>query len=197
MTESLISLISIVIGLLGSHLTAYSIPKYSYGFVGNTIAGVFGSIFIIKSLGRLGFDPISIMDAGSTNWSLCILNFVVSFIGGGLSLLFIKKLQNRLESKEKFNMNSINTFRVISFLEGLSYILLLFIAVPLKYLADQGSMVKLLGMPHGILFITYIILALIIRAKMKWNIQTTMLVLVASLLPFGTFYIDRKFFSHK
>ena len=48
-------------------------------------------------------------------------------------------------------------FRVIAFFEGISYILLLFIAVPIKYIFDDPTYVKLLGMPHGILFMIYII----------------------------------------
>lgn len=92
-------------------------------------------------------------------------------------------------------MNSINIFRTISFLEGVSYILLLFVAVPLKYLAEEAQLVKFLGMPHGVLFVLYVMLALIIRSKMKWGFGATIFVLVASLLPFGTFYIDRKYFG--
>ena len=50
-------------------------------------------------------------------------------------------------------------FRIIAFLEGVSYILLLFIAVPIKYFLGDEKYVKLLGMPHGLLFVTYIIFA--------------------------------------
>lgn len=85
------------------------------------------------------------------------------------------------------------TFKIIAFLEGLSYILLLFVAVPLKYFANQEIFVKSLGMPHGILFIVYIILALLIKDEMKWDIKTLAIVLVCSLLPFGTFWVDRKY----
>ena len=55
----------------------------------------------------------------------------------------------------------IKIFRIVAFLEGVSYILLLFIAVPIKYLLDDPTYVKLLGMPHGILFVGYIIFAVI------------------------------------
>ena len=119
---------------------------------------------------------------------------MVSSIGSGS---FKKTLQSTLESKEKFTMNSIHFFRIISFLEGLSYILLLFLAVPMKYMAGEAGLVKSLGMPHGILFVLYVFLALFIRSKMNWNFANTLLVLVASLLPFGTFYIDRKYFNSK
>ena len=56
-------------------------------------------------------------------------------------------------------------FRLIAFLEGISYILLLFIAVPIKYLADDPTYVKLLGMPHGVLFMAYIILSIYGKKK--------------------------------
>ena len=64
-----------------------------------------------------------------------------------------------------------NIFRIVSFLEGVSYLLLLFVATPIKYLAGIDSFVKILGMPHGILFIGYIFLAILIRKKMKWNLD--------------------------
>lgn len=85
-------------------------------------------------------------------------------------------------------------FRLISFLEGISYLLLLFVAVPIKYFQGDESYVKMLGMPHGILFIGYIVLAIIIQKKMKWNLKNLGIVSLASILPFGTFYIDKKYF---
>lgn len=87
----------------------------------------------------------------------------------------------------------INIFKITSFLEGLSYILLLFVGVPLKYLAGNSFLVKSLGMPHGVLFLAYIALALFIRSRMKWDVKTTFIVLAASLLPFGTFYVNKKY----
>ena len=87
-----------------------------------------------------------------------------------------------------------NVFRLISFLEGISYLLLLFIAVPIKYFQGDESYVKMLGMPHGILFIGYIVLAIIIQKKMKWNLKNLGIVSLASIVPFGTFYIDKKYF---
>jgi integral membrane protein len=86
-----------------------------------------------------------------------------------------------------------NTFRVVSILEGLSYIVLLFIAVPIKYLGGDESYVKLLGMPHGLLFVGYIALAFLIKKSLKWDSKTFLLVLTASVIPFGTFYIDKKY----
>ena len=83
-------------------------------------------------------------------------------------------------------------FRIIAFLEGLSYLLLLFFAVPVKYLLFNDYYVRLLGMPHGVLFVLYIISCFMIRKNMNWNVIQFCIVLAASILPFGTFYIERK-----
>ena len=87
----------------------------------------------------------------------------------------------------------IKLFRLTALLEGISYILLLFIAVPIKYLWDDPTYVKFLGMPHGILFIGYIIFSVLGKIKYKWSFLQFFIVAVASLIPFGTFYIDRKY----
>lgn len=86
-----------------------------------------------------------------------------------------------------------NIFRIISFLEGVSYLLLLFIASPIKYLQGDDSYVKLLGMPHGILFMLYIVLAIVIKKEMNWDNKNLAIVLICSILPFGTFYVDKKY----
>ena len=84
-------------------------------------------------------------------------------------------------------------FRIVAFLEGASYILLLFIAVPLKYWGGEEAPVKLLGMPHGLLFIGYIILSYLLRQNENWNTKNFRIVILASVIPFGTFYIDKKY----
>ena len=91
-------------------------------------------------------------------------------------------------------MFSIRTiFRIVALLEGVSYILLLFIAVPIKYIGGDPQYVKLLGMPHGVLFLAYIVLAVMVGAELKWNRRVMVTVLAASIIPFGTFYVDKKF----
>lgn len=87
----------------------------------------------------------------------------------------------------------LDLFKITSILEGISYILLLFVGVPFKYIGQNEMLVKSLGMPHGILFMVYIILALWLRSKMNWQSKTTLIVLIASILPFGTFYIHKKY----
>jgi len=87
----------------------------------------------------------------------------------------------------------IKVLRVISYLEGISYILLLFIAVPIKYYANDPSLVKLLGMPHGLLFVAFVILSLVNSKKYRWSSKKTLVVLISSVIPFGTFYVDYKY----
>ena len=89
----------------------------------------------------------------------------------------------------------INIYRLTAFLEGVSYILLLFIAVPIKYLLNEALFVKILGMPHGILFILYILFSIIAKIKYNWNFRKILVVSIASLVPFGTFYIDKKYLT--
>ncbi len=86
-------------------------------------------------------------------------------------------------------------FRIVAFLEGVSYILLMTLGLYFKYQLDDASYVKLLGMPHGLLFVLYIILAYFVRADENWSTKDFIIVLLASVIPFGTFYIERKYFS--
>ena len=86
-----------------------------------------------------------------------------------------------------------NIFRLVALLEGGSYILLLFIAVPIKYWGGDEQWVKLLGMPHGILFVSYILFAFLIKENENWGKKDLGIVLLASILPFGTFYVDWKY----
>jgi len=86
-----------------------------------------------------------------------------------------------------------NIFRIISFLEGVSYLLLLFIATPIKYLQGNPEYVKLLGMPHGILFMLYVVLAIVLKKEMKWDAKNLGVILICAIIPFGTFYVDKKY----
>ena len=87
----------------------------------------------------------------------------------------------------------LNLFRLVALLEGISYILLLFIAVPVKYFGNDPQYVKLLGMPHGLLFIGYIILAIMLSSELNWKGKTRRNIFLASIIPFGTFVVDRKY----
>lgn len=87
----------------------------------------------------------------------------------------------------------ISIFRVTAWLEGLSFIVLLGIAMPLKYLAGDPSWVKVVGMAHGVLFVAYGILAYALMEILAWRMKTFGLAILASLLPFGTFVFERKY----
>lgn len=101
MTDTLIAIISIFIGMIGANLFAVLKKKYSMGFTGNTIAGIFGSIFFIKIFGKLGFDPISIMESGTVNMFLFTMNVLVSLVGGVIGLIAIKTIRKKLNTKDK------------------------------------------------------------------------------------------------
>jgi integral membrane protein len=84
-------------------------------------------------------------------------------------------------------------FRIIAFLEGITYVLLMSVGLYFKYKLGDPSYVKLLGMPHGLLFISYLILAFLIKDDEQWKNKDFGIILLASILPFGTFYIDLKY----
>ena len=84
-------------------------------------------------------------------------------------------------------------FRIVAFLEGVSYILLMTLGLYFKYQLDDASYVKLLGMPHGLLFVGYIVFSYLLKDDENWNAKDFGIVMLASILPFGTFYVDWKY----
>jgi integral membrane protein len=92
---------------------------------------------------------------------------------------------------ELFN-HSVGRLRIIGFLEGISLLVLLFIAVPLKYALGMPALASIVGTIHGALFLLFVFNTLSVGVSLKWKFtETTWKVLVACMLPFGTFYIDR------
>jgi integral membrane protein len=85
---------------------------------------------------------------------------------------------------------SIGRLRAIGLVEGMSFLLLLGIAMPLKYFAGMPQAVTVAGWLHGLLFIAFCIALTQAREEAKWNSKRTGLVLMAGLLPFGPFVID-------
>jgi integral membrane protein len=92
---------------------------------------------------------------------------------------------------QMFN-NSIRTLRIIGILEGISFLVLLCIAMPLKYLMDIPQAVKVVGWAHGVLFMAYIPAVFLARRAMQWNFFQVVVALAASLIPLGTFFMDRQ-----
>jgi len=83
--------------------------------------------------------------------------------------------------------------RLLALLEGTSLILLVFLAVPLKHFAGNPIPVKVIGPIHGALFLFFVFQTMMVAIEQRWSFQSrTWKVLVACLVPFGTFYIDWK-----
>lgn len=88
--------------------------------------------------------------------------------------------------------STLGRFRLIAILEGISYLILLGIAMPLKYFAQLPDAVKYTGWVHGVLFVLYITLLLKVWMQYRWSFGKVVLAFIASLLPFGTFVLDSK-----
>jgi integral membrane protein len=101
----------------------------------------------------------------------------------------------------KFLTSKIGRLRLVALLEGMSLIVLVMVAMPLKYAYGDPSLVKTMGPIHGCLFLFFVINTLSAGVEYKWSFsQTTWKVLLACIIPFGTFYIDyailRKIHEH-
>lgn len=82
--------------------------------------------------------------------------------------------------------------RIIAFLEGISFLILLFIAMPLKYVWQMPLMVRQVGMAHGVLFIAFLIAVIQVMIELRWSVWKGLIAVGASLVPFGTFVLDAK-----
>jgi integral membrane protein len=88
---------------------------------------------------------------------------------------------------------SLNWFKITAFAEGVSFILLLFIAMPLKYLFAYPLAVTWVGWAHGVLFTAYLVLLLQVWIVENWTFGKVVLAFVAGLIPFGPFWFERKY----
>ncbi len=83
-------------------------------------------------------------------------------------------------------------FRKIAFAEGVSFLVLLFVAMPLKYFADKPMAVTIVGGLHGFLFVAFGVLALQVKSAYKKDLRWLLKAGLASILPFGTFVMDKQ-----
>jgi integral membrane protein len=90
---------------------------------------------------------------------------------------------------------SLGRLRAVGFLEGVSFLVLLGIAMPLKYLAGQPEAVRLVGMAHGVLFVLYVLLVIQVSVARGWSWGKALLALAVSVVPFGTFWAEKKLFQ--
>lgn len=87
--------------------------------------------------------------------------------------------------------NRLKQLRTVAWIEGLSYLILLFVAMPMKYFADQPAMVRYVGMIHGLLFVLFIINTIQAKIEYGWSGGHMMRVMGTSLIPFGMIMFDR------
>ena len=93
----------------------------------------------------------------------------------------------------KYNLKTTEgRFLAVAFLEGVSYLILVFVAMPLKYLAGQPEMVKRVGMAHGLLFVLFSLTLVQVTLDAGWKWKKATIAMVASFLPFGTFWFEAK-----
>ncbi|MDX2191395.1 MAG: DUF3817 domain-containing protein [Bacteroidota bacterium] len=88
----------------------------------------------------------------------------------------------------------IGRLRILAFVEGVSFLIILFVTMPLKYLMNMPEPNKIFGMSHGVLFVLYVIMVLKIKLEENWTNKKMGLALLASIVPFGTFWADVKLF---
>jgi integral membrane protein len=96
------------------------------------------------------------------------------------------------EEGRKVKMNQIRVFRMIALAEGVSFLTLLFIAMPMKYFMGMPEVVRVVGSIHGVLFVLYVGLLAMLHFKQRWSFIFSLYALVASVIPFGTFVLDKQ-----
>ena len=87
--------------------------------------------------------------------------------------------------------SALGRFRLIGYAEGVSFLLLLCIAMPIKYLAGNPYPVKVGGWIHGILFIQYMYQAYVVKEEYNWEIKRLLLAVIAAFIPFGPFIFHK------
>ena len=87
---------------------------------------------------------------------------------------------------------ALGKFRIVATVEGISFLILLFIAMPLKYMFDMPIATKIVGMIHGGLFMWYIYALYEAHKDNQWGIKFTSWAFIASLIPFATFYLEKQ-----
>jgi integral membrane protein len=88
-------------------------------------------------------------------------------------------------------MSELKKFRLINKIEGISFILLVFVAMPMKYALGYPLAVKIVGMTHGLLVFAFIYQILEAKKEAGFTLQETAIYSILSLIPFGSFYTDR------
>jgi integral membrane protein len=89
-------------------------------------------------------------------------------------------------------MKSLEWLRKVGNAEGISYLLLLGVAMPLKYMAGMPEAVRIVGSLHGFLFVLFMVALFRVWQTQKWPYERVAMAFLLSIVPFGTFYLDKK-----
>lgn len=89
-------------------------------------------------------------------------------------------------------MSQITVFRMIALAEGVSFLTLLSIAMPMKYFMGMPEVVRVVGSIHGVLFVLYVGLLAMLHFRQRWSYTFSLYALLASVIPFGTFMLDKQ-----
>ncbi len=87
---------------------------------------------------------------------------------------------------------NLKQFKLSAYIEGWSFLILLFIAMPLKYIMGFAIATKIVGMIHGALFVWFIYALYIATKEQEWSIKFSTFAFISSLVPFGTFFLNKK-----
>lgn len=89
-----------------------------------------------------------------------------------------------------FGLNRLSQYRLVAFLEGISFLLLLLVAVPIKYFGNEPIVVTYIGTIHGVLFMAFLYFQHRANEELDWSVDFNVLAIFASLVPFGTFVLE-------
>ena len=95
------------------------------------------------------------------------------------------------EEGRKVTMSQIRVFRMIGLAEGSSFLTLLFVAMPMKYFIGMPEVVRAVGSIHGVLFVLYVGQLAMLHVRQRWSYTFSLYALLASVIPFGTFMLDK------
>ncbi len=93
-------------------------------------------------------------------------------------------------------MDNLKKLRIVAIVEGISMLVILFVTMPLKYMYNNPMPNKFSGIIHGFLFMTYLYYVYTCNLTQKWDKKTLVILVLASILPFGPFIIDKKYLKH-
>lgn len=94
-----------------------------------------------------------------------------------------------------FLTTTLGRLRLVAFVEGVSFLILLFVAMPLKYFFNQPEAVRVVGSVHGLLFVAYVLLVFMTKVEHEWSGAKAVRLVLISFIPFGNFYADRKWLA--